>query len=103
MNLKETALWHVAKATEFQDKITAYEKAAEAEVSLEIIGRAQSEIGRTTPIQYYVADRLNKDFWYKALVQKRNGHNTAAQVYGIAALVEALPDQDGPRLKVEPR
>lgn len=92
MNYRQRCLDHARKAIEIQNQVAKMEADALTEAAKQRAGRAQSRIGAATPDEYYQAQLLKDDFWYKALCSSRNAHQTMAQVFGIAALVEALPD-----------
>jgi hypothetical protein len=91
MNYKQRCLDHARRAIEIQETVARMEADALVRAKEQRAGRAQSPIGAKTPDEYYQAQILKDDFWYKAACSNRNAHQTMAQVFGIAALVEALP------------
>lgn len=91
MTNKERCLYHAAKALELQKKVVRMEEDALARARTMRVGRAASRLSLATADEYYQARLLAEDFWYKSLCSSRNAQQTMSQVYGIAALVEALP------------
>lgn len=91
MTLKEKALFHAQKAMEIQERVKAMEDKALSEARVLRTRRRNSSMGAQTADAYYQSQILKDDFWYRTEVSSRNAHQTMAMVFGIAALVEALP------------
>lgn len=91
MSFRQRCIDHANKAIEIQVKVAKMEDDALRAAEMTRLGRPQSRLGAETPTEYYQAQILKEDFWYKSLCSNRNAHQTMSTVFGIAALVEALP------------
>lgn len=79
----EKMRYHVKKAEEWQAQVLKMEDDALAEVQTRPNPTQQSHL-------YMAARSLDDHFWYRRAVANRNSHQTQANMYGIAALLEAI-------------
>lgn len=82
MTNREKMELHIRKAEAWQEQILSFETQA--------LERAKTrDIGDQDP--YYVAKRALDDFFpYNRAVANRNAHQAQANMYGIAAIVDAV-------------
>jgi hypothetical protein len=90
MNLRERTLHHAAKAAAAAAEVEEFQRRAKATIRARQARPGINRLLKNMDVDYAAA-KLLKDHWpYAMAVDNRNGHQTAAVAYGIAALVEAL-------------
>lgn len=83
MNNRQKMEHHLHRAEVVQQQVEMTEERA--------LARAQQDPRNVGQGALYVAGRdLDTDMGYRALVAKRNAHEVQAQMYGIAAILEAI-------------
>lgn len=86
MNNREKMEYHIAKAEEWQVKVKALEDEAERKAKVKVMSK--EGLGHRPE---YIAKTLLKDnFWYDRAIGNRDGHETQAQMYGIAAILDEI-------------
>lgn len=84
--------YHLAKQAQWQRKVEARERENLQAAKQQMWGRAQSTLGRQTPLEYYVKRVSEGDFWLKNFEDNRNHHQKQALMWAAAA--EALKEND---------
>ena len=99
MTYQQKMAEHIAAAEKWQAEVELIENKALAHARIES-KRPRLHGREARHSDEYLASTLLKDnFEYKRAVGNRNGHQTMAQMYGVAALVEATQPEPEPEVK----
>jgi len=90
VNFAERALEHARKAMKWQEKVAQME-----DDTLDRV-RARKRRSRQYSDAYYQAQDLRLDFEYKQAVANRNAQEAQVQLYGMAAIMAKILEQDQP-------
>jgi len=81
---------HIAEFERWEGVVERTERQALARVQAGWVGRTRSTRSLSTPDDYYVDKDLEDNWAYKRAKSTRNGHQQAALMYGVAAMVASI-------------
>lgn len=88
MTNREKMLYYLKQFESWQATVKEFEDEALKEAE-----KANQRSVRRHDPEYIAAQALVKNFWYNKAVAKRNSAQAQAQMYGLAALVDATPGE----------
>jgi hypothetical protein len=85
MTNRDKMIHHIERAEHWQERVKFLEDEAMARATKQC-----AQDGRGQKPEYVQKVLLKENFWYNQATSNRDSHQKQAQVYGIAALVDAI-------------